>query len=164
MARGNIFYITTDKDADVSFGESSYYEKLDTIGADYVEDQTKERSEIPVRWLSDTMFRLGATVGYNSMPGFAFSFSFLKTEQMLQDYFRPKLEKLKADAAAFDLFQVIQSAPRLDWICNNEYTDAVELHDEENGDSGTFLTVDDFIRRIRPGTTYYVYESVILMH
>lgn len=164
MARGHIYCITTDKDMDVSFSESSYYEKLDSIGADYVEDQTKEYSEEPLKWLSDTMFRLGATVGYNFMPGFAFSFNFLKVEQMREDYFRPKLEKLKAEAAGLDLFQVIQRAPNLNWICNNKYTDAIELHDAETGDSGTFLTVDDFIRQVRPGVTYYVYEKVILMH
>lgn len=162
MARGYIYYITTDKDKDVCFSEFSYYENLDAINADYVQDTVGESAGEPLRWLKDTVSGMGAKVG--DMPGFAFSFQFDKVEQMLRDYFSPKLAKLKEEAAALDLFKVIRSGPALDYICNNQYSDAVELHDNESGSNGTFLSMDDFIRQVRSGAVYYVYGKLILMH
>lgn len=164
MARGYIYYITTDRDASVSFGESDYYEKLDSIGADYVQDVNAKDSEEPLEGLMGTMSGMGAETAPAEMPGFAFTMRFGKVEQMLENYFKPRLEKLKKEAAKLDLSSVIRSGPSLDYICNNQYGDAVELHDAETNDSGTFLTLDDFVRQIRPGATYYVYGKLVLMH
>lgn len=162
MARGHIYYITTDEHKDVGFDESSYYGRLDALDIDYVLNQTKEDSEIPLEWLQELMQKAGAAIGYGYDNGsFAFSFCFEKTEKMQQDYFRPKLEKLKKETEALTLFDVIRAAPSLDTILDNQYGDLVELDD---GETESLVSMDTFIRRIKPGTIYYVYECVILAH
>lgn len=164
MARGFIYYMTTDKTIEPSIDESDYYEKLDGMGCDYVQNETKESSEYPLECLSGMLSEMGAVVTREDMPeGYAFSFRFDKVEQMLQDYFRPKLEKLKKEAAELELEKVIRSAPNLDWICNNEFTDAVELEDPEETES-SFSSMDNFIRGIHPGVEYYVHDKTVLMH
>lgn len=160
MARGNIYYITKDKDRDISFTESDYYDKLDALCLDYVKDQDEEESEAPIGWLRDMLSGLGAAVTEGA-GDFAFSFSFGGVEKMQQEYFRPKLEELKKQAEALTLFSVIRSAPCLDQILDNDCGDLVTLAEDGRD---TDITVDDFIRRIKPGTVYYVYNKVILMH
>lgn len=168
MARGYIYYVTTDKDQDVSFNKGNYFGKLDILGAvNYMEDQTEVQSEEPLKWLSDTLYRLGAVIGYGySLGSFGFSFVFENVPKAQQDWFRPKLELLKKNVDALTLSDVIRSAPCLDHILDDTYNSLIALNDggQDVNVTADDITVDDLIRRLKPGVTYYVYSKVILMH
>lgn len=166
MGRGNIFYITKDKNKDVSFNETNYYDKLETYRIDCVDNQNEEESQIPLNCLRKQLYELGATVDIPSGPGdanrdFYFSFSFDRIERAQQDYFRPKLEHLKKTVSELSLFQVIRSAPVLDFMLDDQYGDLFTFND---GMYESTISFDDFIRRMEPGVTYYVYKRVIYMH
>lgn len=161
MARGYMYYITKTKDRDVHFHSVFYNEYIDTIGAEYLSDCDETESEEPLKWLADSISNKGAAIGYGSMGDFKFSFRFDQLNQAQQDYFRPKLEKLKETVEKLTLFDVIHSAPLLDNIINNRYSDMITFADENTEST---MTVDDFIRQLEPGVTYYVYKRTILMH
>lgn len=153
-----MYYITKKKDEDIQFDESDYYDRLDCLGVDYVKNLTKQESQQPLGWLQETLLRLGAVISYGyDGKNIAYAFFFNKTEVIKQNYFRPKLEKLKEDVQNLTLPDVVKAAPILDFIMDNEYGDLIVL-DGEN------LSLDDFIRHIEPGVTYYVHDQVILMH
>lgn len=162
MARGTMYCITTDKDWEISFDESSYYHMLDAWSIDYVKNQDSQDSEIATEYLRKMLEEMGATTVFgHSLGRFAFGFRFEKLEAALQSYFKPRLTKLKRQVEALTLPDVIRSAPSLDFIMDNDYGDRIAL----TTPLGDFdLTVDDFIRRLEPGTTYYAYDRTILMH
>lgn len=162
MARGHMFYITTVKDQDISFSADSYYEKLDAIGTDHLNDLTVEASAGPIQTFLKSMTELGATIEYGHFDDdLEFSFRFVNIEEVQQNWFRPKLEKLKKEAEKLTLFDVIRAATCLDYIVNNDYEDLIAFDTVE---SNVEITVDDFIRQLKPGVTYYLYKKVILMH
>lgn len=70
------------------------------------------------------------------------------------------LIKLKEQVAALTLEDVIHTSPSLDFILENQYGDLIECENI----SSTAMSMDDFIRNMESGVTYYVYERVILMH
>lgn len=162
MGRGTIYYVTTNKYNGVDFDESDYYDDLSALQVDYVENESKENSEVSLSCLRKTLQEMGAITGYGKSNGhFAFSFCFSKLEKAQQKYFKPKLEKLKKQVEDLTLFDVIKSAPCLDFIMDNDCGDLIELHDHP---TSVRITLDNFIRILKPGVTYYVYEKVIFMH
>lgn len=160
MAIGHIFYITTDPWQEVSFGESDYYEKLEMFGMSHVEDVGTVLASIPLKSLEDTMRGLGASIAYG-YKGFAFTFSFKDAEAAKQQYFRPKLEKLRERVSSLTLSNIICQPPALDCILDDGYGNRVMLAD---GDCRSDIGFDGFIRQLKAGTTYYVYEKTVLMH
>lgn len=161
MARGYIFYITNVKDMDVCFNANYYGDCEDAIDVDYVKDCSEEKSKIPLEWLEKTMSDMGAVINREQNGYFKFFFRFHETEKVQQDYFRPKLKQLKKIVNELTLSDVVRCAPSLDSIVNNNYTDLITFEDES---SEYVITVDEFIRRLQPGVTYYVYEKVLLIH
>lgn len=165
MARGDIYYITTKKDDQARyFNEGMFYDQLDRYGLDYVEDRGKDQSVETLHYLSDMLRQMGAVITDGTDltdRHFAFAFCFHDREKAQREYFEQKLEKLKKEVAGLELSKVIKSAPCLDMILNDTYTDMVVLSEEP---SGSTMTYDDFIRRIKEGVTYYVFECTVLMH
>lgn len=164
MGRGNIYYITKKKDADIHFDKTDYYDKLDGLGINHVDNQSEKQSKIPLECLQENMLNLGAITGYgydNNYFAFSFHFDELIIERAKQNYFKPRLEQLKKQVEALTLSDVVQTAPCLDFIVDDNYGDLITFY---NGDSECSISLDDFIRRLEPGVTYYVYEKVILMH
>lgn len=160
MARGVIYYIA-DKPCDVTFDESDYYEHLEVLGADYVKNETKEDSEVSLECLQEQLMKLGAVTGYGQSNGqFAFSFSFSDADAARRLYFEPKLAKLKEQADELTLEDVIHASPTFDFILDEQYGDVVKCESLSSG----LLSMNDFIRNMESGVTYYVYECVILMH
>lgn len=160
MARGVIYYIA-DKPCDVTFDESDYYDHLEALGADYVKNETKKDSEVPLEYLQEQLMELGAAIGHGQSDGqFTFSFCFSDADSARRLYFEPKLMKLKEQVAALTLEDVIHTSPSLDFILDDQYGDMVECESISN----SLLSMDDFIRNMESGMTYYVYERVILMH
>lgn len=160
MARGIIYFITKDKNQVIDFGEQNYYDRLDIIHADYVQDEDEESSATSIEMLKDTINNLGAVIWLGE-GDFGFSFRFNAVSEMQRNYFRPKLEALKEKVANLQLFDVIRSAPDLNSIINDDYGNMITLGEEA---AGSTITVDNFIRRVEPGVTYYVYKKTILMH
>lgn len=160
MARGVIYYIANNPH-EVTFDESDYYDHLEALGADYVKNETKQDSEIPLEYLQKQLMKLGAVTGYGQIDGqFTFSFCFSDADSARRLYFEPKLIKLKEQVAALTLEDVIHTSPSLDFILENQYGDLIECENI----SSTAMSMDDFIRNMESGVTYYVYERVILMH
>ncbi len=176
MGRGCIYYIVKDADldVDVSFGAENYYEKLDTLMIDYVEDETKEESEPLLKTLREMMENLGAVTGFGSDIGknhFAFTFRFENADMAKRAYFQPKLTGLKKQVEALTIEDVVKSAPALDFILDNEYGDLITFAESYysnflkcTGQAEIDMSVDEFIRHMESGVTYYVYERVIFMH
>lgn len=170
MAMGHIFCIMTDADMDISFNKSIYEGMEYELNADYFKDLTPEQAAVPLNWLKETVTRLGGKI-YEGDPRdcIAFSFSFTQTGGAQADWFRPRLEQLKKEVEELTLPSVIQSAPALDRILDNQFGDRVALYgtDEDSGDyvgtCGT-VTFDGFIRKLQPGTVYYVHDRMVLMH
>ena len=163
MARGTIYYVTTDKNASVSFTETKYYDRLDSMKVDYVKDMDEWDSRNSLDYLRTTLSEIGAWSQAHTVTedSFMFEFKFDRLEEAQRKYFEPKLASLKAQVNALDLFKVIRSAPALDWMLDNEYGDLFEFHD---AGSESLISMDDLIRRVKPGQTYYVYNMCILMH
>lgn len=161
MGRGNIYYLTKRKDQDISFSERDYYDELDKLQLDYVEDQIGPAAEVPLEYFRKYMKKLGAEIVPGDGDSLAFGFIFSEVEELKKNYFKPKLEKLKKKVDELTLENVINTAPDLDHICNDEFSDLIVLdvvaYDKQ-------LTVDDFIRELEPNATYYVYHNVIYMH
>lgn len=162
MARGDIYYITTKRDDRAShFEESLFYDQLDRYGLDYVEGRDEEQSKDPLRYLKEELEKMGAAVSEEKGTQFAFSFRFPDLEKTRKEYFGPKLEKLKKEAAELDLETVIRRTPCLDMILNDTYSDMVMFTDDLSESTVTF---DDFIRQLKPDTVCYVLGRTILMH
>ena len=160
MARGTIYFITKDKNQAVDFKEENYYDRLDIIHADYVQDEDEDSSKTSLGMFKDTIGKLGAVI-LPCEDDFNFSFRFNAVSEMQRNHFKPKLETLKEKVKNLNLFDVIQSAPDLNSILNDDYDDVITLGEEAVGST---ITVDDFIRRVEPGITYYVYKKTILIH
>lgn len=162
MARGYIYCITNGKDVDVKFNENYYYDYLDTLHVDYVKDMDQDESELPLKWLEETMQDLGAITGHGrDMKGFGFMFWFRDVETAKRLHFGPRLEKLKKNVEALTLEDVMKAAPCLDQILDDDYGSMVLYAD---GESESTVNLDYFIRSLKPCTTYYVRDRVILMH
>lgn len=165
MARGSIYYITTNKDDQVRhFNEEMFYDRLDLYGIDYVQDVDETESVHSLQWMRDMFRQMGAgTFDGEDVKSrhFAFSFCFHDMENARKYYFGPKLEKLKKEVAELDLFKVVKSAPCLDMILNDTCDDMVVLMNKGSEDT---LTFDNLIRQLEPDTTYYVFERTVLMH
>lgn len=164
MAKGVIYYVTKDKDADVSFYAENYYDKLDALGTDYVKDQTTEESEEPLRQFERTLSHMGAMMGYGVDTfdhGFRFTFCFQDAGHMREKYFSPRLEQLKKEADALTLKDVISRPPVFSCLTGSSPSDFVTM-EQPYGESD--MDMDEFIRQIESEVTYYVFERVILMH
>lgn len=160
MARGTIYYITDrPEDPVIGFDSASLTEEIDAIGADYADDKSPEESVNALSGIRVDMLHRGARIICNvSREGFSFALTLDDAGRFKQDYFGQRLAKLKEKVAALQLFDVIQSAPMLDNMLNEEYGDRVYF----NG--GDFLTYDNFIRRMEQGKTYYVLDHVLYLH
>lgn len=166
MARGHIFYVTENPRRDFAFGESDYYDKLDILNVDYVRDMSPEQSQEAVRLLRKRLQGIGAMVGEDVPEGFAFSFRFGDAENAKHLHFAERLEEFKRRAAGLTLDEVVQHAPALDYLLDDGHEDMVcYVESFDDGYVKADITVDDFIRRLKPGDIpYYVYDRVILIH
>ena len=162
MAKGYLFYVTTDPEEEICFKASNYYERLDALNADNVRDLSTAESKPGLDSLETLFTSHGGICRKNWDRNLAFDVWF--TEAALADakirHFAPKLERLKAHAAELTLQGIIEKAPELDWIANNTAGDMVALND---GETVRELTIDDFIRELKPNTKYYACEHAILM-
>ena len=170
MAMGHIFCIMTDADMDISFNRSIYEGMESELNADYFKDLEPDKAAVPLDWLKGTVARLGGRI-YDGDPKdcIAFSFSFAQTGSAQADWFRPRLEQLKKEVDGLTLPSVIQSAPVLDRILDNRFGDRVALYKADKGSVLGYsedgpVTFDCFIRQLQPGTVYYVYDRIVLMH
>lgn len=163
MARGDIFCIKDEeRKGSISFDEEQYYDKLETLGIDYVQNKDGDEAAVSIDCLKDTLKGLGAEIHDNVEYPFAFAFRFGAVEHMLSTYFKPRLEKLKAEVEKLTLFDITKlSVPSFDHIINDDYDDMVTLMEER---AESTMTLDMFLRQIRPGITYYVHSRIILMH
>lgn len=155
MGRGYIYYITKDKDAEPSFDESDYYDRLDALHVDYVQH---EFSEHVLESLQQSLQSLGAVPGYGYDKNFAFSFSFEDADKAKREFFESRLRALKKNVAALTLERMVQSEPAF------EITPKGDLIAMETDYGDSLCSVDDFIRSLESGVSYYVYEKVIFMH
>lgn len=144
MARGTIYYITERPEEPViGFDSGSLAEEIDRIGASYADDKNTEESVSALSEIRDDMLHRGARIIYDvSRDGFSFALTLDDAFKFKQDYFGPRLAKLKEKAAALQLFDVIQTAPLLDNMLNDEYGDYVCFNGSD------FMTYDNFIRRM----------------
>lgn len=159
-----MYYITTDLGVEVDFDESDFYDHLEALHVDYVKNMSVQESEDPIRWLDQMLTKLGAAIGYHKElkdGGFACCFRFEDAEKMKAAYFGPKLMKLKEEAEKLTLFELLHRAPELDRIIDDPYDDRVIFRDAADE---SMFTKDAFIREIKSGVTYYLYEKVILLH
>lgn len=164
MARGNIYYISKNRDTDVHFRASDYYDCLGSLDIEYVEDRDREGSTEAMLCLLYIMKNLGASIfnaDLEADDGFQFSFCFYDADTAKRKYFAPRLEQLKKDAAALTLDEAVRTAPMLDRFLDNEFGDLVEFNE---GSSSSISTLDNFIRHMESGVTYYMYGRVILIH
>ena len=159
MARGYIYYLTTDPDFDISFSEYDYSENADTMGFSYAEYLSISQSQNPIDSLKTLFENIYGEVNNNNK--FAFTAKFSDITKTQYAHFEPKLNKVKDLAGKLTLYSVTQSAPNLDYILNNDCGDLITLFD---GTAEHILTIDDFVRQIKPNETYYVHPNVILMH
>lgn len=160
MAKGYLYYVTTEKTRNVCFNAAVYLDNVNVLGAEYLEDCDENESEEPLKWLADFLGGMGAVIDRDDTGIFRFSFRFYNMESVQQDYFRPKLEKLKETVEKLTLSDVVQHTPELDSVLNDRYGDMIRL---EDGRSDSFVTMDDFIRQLKSGVTCYVYKETILM-
>lgn len=160
MARGTIYYITDrPEELVIRFDSMSLAGEIDAIGASYADNKSTDESVSALSGIRDDMLHKGARIICDvNHDGFSFALTLDNAFKFKQDYFGPRLAKLKEKAAVLQLFDVIQSAPMLDNMLNDEYGDYVCF----NGSS--FLTYDNFIRRIEQGKTYYVLDHVLYLH
>ncbi len=135
---GYIYYITTDADQDIRFNAENYYESYKALKADYTEDLSRSESESPLKTFYRKIYELGAVIGFGRAESgrhFDFSFKFSDVSVPQQKY--------------------------LDHVLNNYLTDWITLSD---GVSETTMTVDDFIRQLKPDVIYHVYEKAVAIY
>lgn len=172
MARGILYNITTEPDDLGLMNAVLFYERLDELGADYVEDlrgeRAKEGLETLKQALKDAGFPIREITAEEKYDIYAaFTLLPMDEETLLENrknYFRSRFTAAKKAMEELDETQFATDSAELyniQMLLDDEYNDAVWLGDE-NGER--VLTMCSCIRELQPNTTYYVAESTIFMH
>lgn len=166
MRTNYIYYVTKDKDQYPKFNAEKYLHKMNAYNIKSAYDLSEDQSNTPLKTLDDMLCKLGAVIGYGSMNDFKFLFWFDNVQKAKTQYFRTRFEKFMREAQALTLDSVLTSAPALDSILNDKCSDLVEMHLNNYGCTiaDYTFTLDNFIRSLESGITYYVYEKTIQIH
>lgn len=173
MARGYIYHITIDPDSLGCIDSGDFFEDLDALSAQYVEDVSPENALVCTssfdKVLTDKGFRTApdteASEDGRETAAFIIETGDLESLTACKmRYFEPLLEALKKEVATLDLatFATYEcNSYSLISKINDDYEDVVYLDVGEYG--GSTYTMHEFIRQMEPNTTYYVASNVILM-
>lgn len=173
MARGYIYHITTTPDNLGCIDASDFFENLDALSAQYVEDVSPDNALVCTSALRKELESDGFpivpdteadedgrdTAAFIIKTGNLESLSVCKMR-----YFEPLLEALKKEVAALELATFASyecGAHSLTSKINDDYGDVVYL--EAGNYGGSTYTMHEFIRQMNPDTTYYVAANVVLM-
>ena len=173
MARGYIFHITTDPDNLGCINASDFFEYLDALSAQYVDDVSPENALVCTNALCKVLENNGFPVvpdteaDEDGRDAAAFIIKTGDPESLAackMRYFNPLLEALKEEVAALELATFASSECNtysLTSKINDGYSDMVYL--EVGNYGGSTYTMHEFIRQMNPDTTYYVAANVVLM-
>lgn len=168
MSRGIVYHIVTDLDGYTAMDESDFYDSLGALGVDRVANQHAEDAKNSVERLVERLQKAGFAVApINFEDEDFFSFTTGDEEETLarkSQYFAP----------AFAAFQKLASSTSLETFASdrNEEYELRRLIDNRMGDGvyygnglyEEFHSMDSFIRKLTPNTTYYIAPETVYMH
>lgn len=183
MTRGTMYNIATDPEQ-LAIDESDFYDHVETLGSDYVQNYDEETSRRETDRLRKALdlpglvFWPGPDGNWPGTPGYGFdpdeppenaAFAFIAEDQAAVDeakraWFKDSLERLKSLVAGMDLdkFALGTSAAHdIKSLADDGYSDAVYL---DTGTGPAVYTMDTFIRNLHPRTAYFVCKDTVKMH
>lgn len=167
MGRGYIYHISADPEVFPGLDESDFYESLDSMACDYVENCGAGRADI-LSGLKNSLKSAGFEIQEENLPD-ACVFAFcagdeneLKTRQ--GNWFRGWYNRFKELSQAITLEQFACGTEHIYPIqeaLNDNYDDAVYL---DMGTGPAFYAFMRFMRTLLPDKTYYVEDACVFMH
>ena len=68
MARGTVYHLSTDPESMGSMDESNFYDSLDRLNVDFVQNENPENSESSITWLRDKLASSGFEIISETLP------------------------------------------------------------------------------------------------
>lgn len=167
--RGYIYNIEADPD-NLGITESQFYEHVDALGADYVQDVDPDQAAQLVKDFAEELRKCGFLVTpfqYEDDLGETRDGFMLETGSMHQlrtaqaAYFGPRMKQLKEAVRDIDPIRFCSDggyAIELRNMIVNPYADVVHSQND------TCKDLDDFIRDLVEGEVLYIGPDVVLMH
>lgn len=165
MAKGILYQITTNPEMTYAFDERDFFEDVYELGAEYVENSGEVQSEKDLERLEHTLNGIGfVTETDPHVPGFVvLPMDAEQVGAMRKEFFAPRLQAVKtvADELTLDDFVTRRSCiTELVEILDNESGDMIYLFDDNYS---RILSMDDFIRELKPDTKYWVLNKTITL-
>lgn len=174
MARGYIYHIVTDPDNLGNMSASNFYEDIDALCVEFVEDSdpaiAAQNTNSFASMLANSGFLIRPDTDSESQDREVAAF-ILETggqhhlDECRKRYFKPLLDALKQEVASMDLDTFVSercNTYSLKSKINDDYGDAVYLDTTDYG--GVLYTMHEFIRGLEPNMVYYVAQNTVLMH
>lgn len=180
MIRGTIYYITADPCPLHAMDESDFYDRVDALEVDYVQNDSAETAAQEIARLRTNLEKAGFGLvlpnGNGEWPGDIEvdacappAFGFVTDSRDALDtarinWFARDLAELKAKVAALTPREFAcdtAAAARIVELTSDTCGDAVYL---DMGTGPALYTVPVFMRNLEPGRTYYVAANTVTMH
>lgn len=173
MGRGIMYHITLDSENVNTMCEEDFYEELRSLCIDSVKDRPQEDAQNDVRGLAERFKSAGFSIeeytplDENESP--MWSCPVIKTgdeatlETCKMKYFASAFGKLQKRVQEMSLQTFVSdtsTASSLRTLIANTYADAVYYGEPYEG----IYSLDGFVRRMKPNTTYYIAPETVLMH
>lgn len=173
MARGIMYHIAETSEAACGMDENYFYDSLDSLCVDFVQNRTQEEAKEDISNLVHALRCAGFTIGSytgtgpNDEPVPDCATIVTGDEQTLhickENYFRGKLDALKKAVSDLSLETFAEdtfATYNIRMLCEDTMDDAVYYGETYEG----IHSLDGFIRRLSPNRVYYIAPETVLMH
>lgn len=175
MGRGTIFHISEHPECAFKMHETSFHKRLDVLGVKDVQDERKDLSIKNVAYLVRRLQSAGFVVEkcepfanrfYGGQVEGCYSIQTGCAAELMQRrtiFFQRAFYALRAQVMTMsieDFANDAQLATDLRLFIENTYNDAVYY--EENRES--IYSLDDFIRKMKANTVYYIMPETVYMY
>lgn len=168
MARGTIYHLSTDPESMGSMDESDFYNFLDRLDIDFVQNENPENSESSLAWLRDKLASSGFEIVEQNLPeGCAFAFQtgsantlMLAKMAWFSDRYRA-LNRYLGTLSLEDFATSTSKAFQISELAEDPRGDAVWL---DEGCGACTKNLLDTVRDLAPDTVFYVAKNTVLMH
>lgn len=166
-----MYHITAEPERLGCMTEEDFYDHIDALGADYVQDQDPEDAKYALdalrRRLDDAGFATSDPDPEDGYDDEAFRFTTGGQDALdacKDGWFKDIFKELRSKVAAMTLAQFSRDtgpAYGLTELVNDRFGDHAYL---DMGTGPATYTVPSFIRNLEPGRTYYVSSNTVYLH
>ena len=166
VARGIVYHVTHDADAFGGMSASTFYDSMDAMGCDIIDDQAPEDAAESVARLRAALEKAEFTV--EDGPAGGIEIVTKDNERILDraksNWFRKRFNKLKQRVTLMPLHEFatdVLCPSDLKAMISDDHGDKIWY---DGGDGACMYSLDGFIRRMRPGRRYLVAPNTVYIH